>query len=309
MKTLVWTRKQDLYEQRLKAMKLPGCELLVPKSEEELRRMIPQAEVILANPMVAPFLEGADNLKWCQSVFAGVDAFVAAEKRGYLLTNVKDTYGKVMGEYVLAYILMFEKEILNTLADQKKREWNNRPFESVAERTVGILGTGSIGKEIAAACAALGMKVLGYRSVEEPMEGFERVYGPDNFKQFLTGCDYVLSVLPHTEKTEGLFDAEAFRAMKGNAVFINVGRGSVLVEEDLLAALDGGELRAAVLDVFRSEPLPKEHPFWGHEKVFVTPHVSGFTINDRIFEIFEENWRRFQAGEELEYLVDLGRGY
>jgi phosphoglycerate dehydrogenase-like enzyme len=313
---LVWTRYQDKYVERLTKMNFPEAEFLFPGDEADLERLLPEANIILANPTkIGDKLGAAKNLQWLQSVFAGVDALFSVGADGqplrsdYLLTNVRETYGEIMGEYVLAYILMFEKEVLENLAVQKEKRWAQKPYASVKEKVVGVMGTGSIGKEIARCLKYLGMRVLGYRHSEGKVEGFDQTYHGEGLEEFLGQCDYVVSVLPRTEATNDLICVETLAKFKEGAVLINVGRGNAVDEGALVEALASGHLRAAVLDVFKEEPLPESSALWSVPNLYITPHVSGCTMSDRIFEIFEDNYRRFLAGEDLQYLVDFEKGY
>ncbi len=311
-KVLVLVRDTEQYAKKLKALNLPEVDFLLPQSETEILEMAGRANILLANPTIAwKYINEVKHLKWMQSVFAGVDAMNGEGlRKDYLLTNVREVYGEPMAEYVLAYILMLEKEILETRGEQLKKVWNQRPPGLIKGKTMGVFGVGSIGKEIAKVAKAVGMRVLGFATEQRGVEYFDEVYvGEDAVSKFLAQCDYVVSVLPATADTDDFFDIERLQMMKKGAVFINIGRGNALIEEDLVQVLQSGHLRAAVLDVFKTEPLPEDSKLWGIKNVFITPHNSGYVINDKIFAIFTENYRHFNVGEDLIYQVDLTKGY
>lgn len=308
---MVLTRDQKEFSRKLQEMDLPGLEVLAPETEKEIMAGLPGVNILLANPPIAfKYINHAKNVVWMQSVFAGVDAMMQPSlSKDYILTNVKDTYGDAMAEFVFGYILMFEKEILENLGFQREKVWNQRPFGTLKEKTIGIMGAGSIGKEIAKISNAFGAKTIGFKNCREEVEFFDEVYGKEDIKHFLAESDYVVMVLPKTVETDDIMNEKTLEMMKKSAVLINVGRGNAVNENDLVNALKSGVISKAVLDVFKEEPLSRESELWSLPNVFITPHVSGYTLSERIFEIFEENYRRFIEGEELIYKVDLGRGY
>ena len=307
---IVITRNQEEYERRLGALGLPDLEVLAPRDEQGIRENIGRANIMLATPPLAHgYINAAKNVKWMQSTYAGVDAMNAESlRKDYVLTNIREVYGPPLAEYAFAYILAFRKELAENLAYQKKHEWKQRVARMVAGQTLCVVGAGSIGKEIARVGKAFGMRTVGYRSTNEPVEFFDEIYASDLKKCVALG-DYVVSVLPNTKQTDDIFNAGVFASMKNTAVFINVGRGNSVNETDLIAALNERKIAKAVLDVFKKEPLPSDSPLWDVENLDITPHMAGYIFTDREFEIFAENYRRFCAGEALLYRVDFVKGY
>jgi glyoxylate/hydroxypyruvate reductase A len=171
-----------------------------------------------------------------------------------------------------------------------------------------VLGVGQIGGHVARAFAALGFRALGWSRTPKAIEGVDCRHGPAALAPLLGACDYVISVLPSTAATRELFDAGNLAAMKPGAWLVNVGRGDSIVEADLLAGLDSGPLAGAVLDVFREEPLPAAHPFWGNPKITITPHVSGWHLTGGLEDV-AENYRRLQGGRPLLHEIDRDAGY
>jgi glyoxylate/hydroxypyruvate reductase A len=172
-----------------------------------------------------------------------------------------------------------------------------------------VLGLGAIGGDTAAKLASLGFQVAGWSRTPKALEGIESFHGEAGFLPFLQRTDILVCLLPLTPETTGVLDARAFAALPAGAYVINLARGGHVVEEDLLAAIDGGHLAGATLDVFQTEPLPNGHPFWAHPKVHVTPHIAGLTNPRTSAAQVIENIRRVRAGQPPLNLVDAARGY
>jgi len=213
-----------------------------------------------------------------------------------------------MVEYVLLYLLSHRRSPAIYRQQQRERRWEAHipPFPN--EVRVAVLGLGSIGQRFAAAFAGLGYQVQGWSRGPHDLPGVACYHGRDQLAACLGPCDYVVCVLPETDETRDIIDAKTLALMKRGACFINVGRGRLVVETDLLAALDSGQLAGAVLDVFRTEPLPPESPLWSHPKVVVTPHESGGTPQGSLAHI-AENYKRLLAGRPLLNIADPARGY
>lgn len=310
-KALVLCRDPEDFEINIQNLNLPELEVHIPRTEEEILKMIADVNIIFGNPNIAcKYINQATKLKWMQSSFAGIDALNAPDlKKDYLLTIVKDTYGQVMAEYVLAYILMFERQIIENIKWQSEKLWNQTASKTLDSITLGILGTGSIGSDIAKNAKNFGIRVLGFRSEKKEVEHFDKIYDQSSIGELMQQSDYVVCVLPNTKSTKNIINYDLLSKMKESAVFLNIGRGDSLVEKDLIRILAERKVKAAVLDVFKEEPLPKEHAFWTLKNVYLTPHTSGYLITDKFFKIFEENYARFNAGEDLVYKVDFDKGY
>ena len=196
--------------------------------------------------------------------------------------------------------------------NQANKEWK-RPvvLDELHEKTVGIVGLGSIGREIAKKCKALGMRVLGVKQVLSTELFIDHLYASSQLDEVLPQCDYIISATPLVEETKELFDEARFSLMKDGAVFINIARGGVVVEQALSDALTSGKLRGAGLDVFVTEPLPAEHPFWAMENVIVSPHIAGISplYLDRAIKLFADNLSRYLDGRDMLNVVDKKRGY
>lgn len=213
-----------------------------------------------------------------------------------------------MVEYVLLYLLSHRRLQATYQRQQAERLWHLHIPPFPGEVRVAVLGLGSIGRRFAETFVGLGYHVHGWARGPHDLPGVACYHGRDQLAACLGPCNYVVCVLPETRETRDIINAETLALMKRGAYFVNVGRGRLVVEADLLAALDSGQLSGAALDVFRIEPLPPESPLWAHPKVVVTPHESGGTPQGSLAHI-AENYRRLMAGRPLINIADPARGY
>jgi len=266
--------------------------------------------VILGQPdLVAEVLDEMPGVRWVQSNWAGVTPLLNLGRSDYVLTGVKDIFGPQMAEYVLGYLLANELKIFERLGRQANRNWWEESSGSLKGKTLGIMGTGSIGSHIARMAQPFGMNITGFSRSGASVEGFERVFSGNQLDDFLTEPDYLVCVLPDTPGARHLLDARAFRVMKNGCYLVNVGRGALIDEEALAKTLFQGKLSGAVLDVFQTEPLPTESPLWNAPGLIVTGHVAAKSWPEDIARIFSENYRRYIKGEPLKYQIDFEKGY
>lgn len=214
-----------------------------------------------------------------------------------------------MVRYVLAAVLRFAQRIDTYASQQRAGEWEQHPPRAASSLAVGVLGLGVIGSAIARALVEQGFAVRGHARAEKRIDGVRSFAGSVGFVPFLDGLDVLVSVLPHTPETTGLLDRATLSRLATGAHLVNIGRGCVLVEEDLLALLDAGKLAGATLDVFRREPLPPEHPFWTRPEITVTPHIAGLTVPAETVAQIAAKIRRMERGEPVTGMVDRARGY
>jgi phosphoglycerate dehydrogenase-like enzyme len=283
-----------------------------------LREALPGADVLFVWDFLSTAVPGAwpaaDRLRWVHIASAGVDPVLFPElvRSRVILTNSRGVFDRPIAEYVLGLVLAFAKDLPGTLELQRRRAWQHRETERIDDKRLLIVGTGSIGRAIGRLLQAVGMTVDGVGRTERPADpDLGHVYASEDLPDLLPHADYVVIAAPLTEQTRSLFDAEAFRRMKPSARLINVGRGPIVVEDDLLAALNTGRIAGAALDVFNQEPLPPEHPLWTAPNVVISPHMSGDFIGwlDTLAEVFRENFRRWRAGDALLNVVDKELGY
>jgi len=310
-KLVVLTRDTEEYAQELSKLALPNLDFVIPNTEEETKAALLDANIIIGVPwMIKEHINDAKNVVWVQSSFAGIDALNDESlRKDYVLTNVKEVYGEGMAEYVFSYVLCIEKEIIENVKFQKQKKWNQKPCSVLQGKTLCIMGTGSIGKEIARIAKAFGMNVLGYRKSKGEVDNFDGIFVEDQLRAFLSQGDFVVNVLPSTRDTFNIINKSSLDSMKKNAILINIGRGSAVNEEDIMNAVKKKKIAKAVLDVFNEEPLSRDSPLWDTKNIYITPHVSGYIRSNKIFEIFAENYKRFVKGKELLYKVDFEKGY
>lgn len=257
-------------------------------------------------------LASLPNLKLILSLGAGVDHILDDPDlpRGVPLVRLIDPYlSEAMSEYVALQVLRLHRQDLDYQAQQRTRSWREREQKNAAERPVGILGFGEIGRAAGRKLRALGFPVAGWSRRPQEIAGFSIFAGPRELPRFLAGCEILVCLLPLTEATQGILCARTFALLPRGAGLVNAGRGGHLVEEDLIPALDSGRLSAAALDVFREEPLPPAHPFWSHPRIVVTPHVAGITNPATAASIVAEAIRRFESGLPIPNRVDPAQGY
>ncbi len=252
------------------------------------------------------------NLKVIFSVGAGIDHLSSdpdLPEGVPIVRMVEPGLTAGMGEFVVMSALAHHRFMLDYAQQARAEVWEEISQISTASRRVGIMGLGVLGRGAAEKLAPFGFPLVGWSRSPKQVPGVACYHGQDGLKPFLAGCDILVCLLPLTAETRGILNAETLAAMPRGAAVINVARGGHLVEEDLLAALESGQISGATLDVFREEPLPKGHPFWQHPRVVLTPHIASMTIPETAAKAVMDNIQRFEAGQPLTDVVDLDRGY
>ncbi len=258
----------------------------------------------------------APRVQWVHSLSAGLESilFPALAESTVPMTNGRGVFKESLGEFVVASILHFAKDLRRMVRNQEAARWEQFDVEMVSGKTLGVIGYGEIGRAAAVRAHALGMKIHVIRrrpqlSEEDPI--VEKSFSIAQRAEMMAGCDYLLVAAPLTGETRGLVGATELAGMKPSSVVINVGRGPVIDEAALIAALQNGTIKGAALDVFDKEPLPDGHAFWGLQNVLLSPHCADHTATwtDEAMQFFLENLKRFQGGEPLMNLVDKKSGY
>ncbi|MCL5046221.1 MAG: D-2-hydroxyacid dehydrogenase [Actinobacteria bacterium] len=294
----------------------------------------------------ARLVAAAKDLEWIHSLSAGVEGLLIPEilDRPITLTNSRGVHGLPIAEHVLALILAFTRGLVPALRYQRERRWERIRATEVGGKTLGLIGLGGIGRQVAQRASVLGMRVIalrarpGDRTVQPPAwegaaptpdeeadkappgappcpsvlpPGVDRMLPPDKLPELLAASDFVVVAVPLTDRTRGFIGEPELALMKPDAILINIARGGVVDEPALINALKEGRLGGAGLDVFRTEPLPPESEFWGLENVIVTPHIAASSpyLMDRAWELFARNLERFIEGKELLNQVDKVLGY
>ena len=286
----------------------PGLDLndLRYATDDTLAEALPGTEVLLVGDFTSDAVRcawpAADALRWVHTASAGVDrlTFPALLESPVVLTNSRGVFDVPMAEYVLGLVLAMAKDLPGTVAAQARRDWRHRETEPVAGRSAVVVGGGPIGRAIARLLAAVGLDVelVGRREF-------------DGLPALLPRADWLVVAAPLTDATRGMLDATALARLRPSARVINVGRGALVVEPDLVDALRHGRIAGAALDVFAEEPLPDDSPLWELPGVIVSPHMSGDQVGWReaLVEVFTDNLARYRAGEPLRNVVDKALGY
>jgi glyoxylate/hydroxypyruvate reductase A len=293
-----------------------------PAGEARWRELLGRADILFDfDPTHREDLPNlAPNVRWVQASSAGIGQLV--RRMGYdtrmpntVFTTASGIHGRPLAEFCAMAMLMFAKGLRRMIDDQQRGHWERYAGSELGGRTLGIVGVGSIGAEVARLGQALGMRVIGTKRTTAGADlaalHLDEMHGPAGLSEVLRQADYLVIATPHTDETERLIGAAELALLPAGAVLINIGRGAVVDEAALVEALRSGQLGGAALDVFEHEPLPPESPFWQMPNVLVSPH-SGSTSdreNERLTDLFCENLRRFLAGEPLLNVLDIRRLY
>jgi len=311
-KLLILARDSDSYARILWYADIEGLEVQAVDTPDEAEMFCEDVNIVLGAPdLIKPVLPRMEHLEWVQSTWAGVRPLVEQGcRKDYLLTNVGNIYGPQMAEYVCCHMLMHERKSLERFISQQHKQWDTTAPGQLRNKSIGILGVGSIGKAIARAAKFFQMTTKGYARNPITCEYIDQGYTQtDDLTAFVRDLDYLVSTLPDTPATVGLLDGRIFSAMKPESILINVGRGNVLDEAALLNSVRNGQIAGAVLDVFKTEPLPLDHPFWKTKGIIITAHTAAIGFPIDIAPIFMENFQRFQSGIPLKYCVNFNKGY
>ena len=310
MAVLLSTKPAAMAEWRDALLALdPGLEIRMFPDAGEPRDI--EAAVVWTSHDMAE-LRRYPNLKLIVSMGAGVDHLLRppGPPPGIpvaRLVDVRLTQG--MTEWVLLNVLRFHRQDPEYRALQAARVWEELPAPDTAARRIGILGLGELGGAAARALVALGFPVMGWSRRPKTMEGVECFHGEEGLSAMLPLADILVCLLPLTPETRGIINARTLGLLPRGAYLLNAARGGHVVQPDLLAALDSGQVAGAALDVFEPEPLPPDHPFWTHPKVILTPHAASITIPRSAAPQVVENLRRAREGRPLINLVDFAAGY
>ena len=312
---LLWTDAPGPYAEAIGGAGLAGrvaVEALARKDRPSDAQLA-ETQAMLAWGAPPGLLPRMPKLRWVQALTAGVEGWLALPDlpEGLMLTCARGTHRDSMPENILGALFHLTKPYAAIVEDQKRRRWTRRVPEPLNGKTLGVLGLGAIGQEVARLAAALGMRVLGTRRGGAPLPGLAEVLPPERTAELLAQSDFVLPLLPATPETENLMDARRLGRMKPDAWLLNFGRGQLVVDEDLVGAVRDRAIAGAVLDVFRQEPLPSDHPFWTTEGIVVLPHIGGLhpRRDEIVARLFADNLGRFLDGRPLKQVVDRAAGY
>lgn len=312
---LLWTDSTAAYLDAVKAAGLTDRVSIetLPRKEKPSDDQLARTEAIMCAGMPAGLLPRFQKLRWAQAMTAGVEGWLALPDlpADLTLTCARGTHRESMPENIIGSIFYVSKPYAAAVAEQKNAKWVHRVAQPLNGKTLGILGIGEIGAEVARMAAAFGMRVIGTKRRVEPVPHVEEVMPAERTDEVLAQSDFVLLLLPATPETDNFIDAGKLAKMKPGAWLLNFGRGHLINDADLIAAVKAKTIAGALLDVFRQEPLPADHPFWGTEGIIVLPHIGGpHPQRDRIVaRLFVENLGRFLDGKPLTQIVDRAAGY
>ena len=294
-----------------------GLDLEDVPLDSDLVSALGEAEVVIGLDLPTNAVGLSPKLQWIQGCGAGVEQYAVNSGTGVwqsdiVLTNMGGFNSRTIAEYVMGMIVVFAKGIRGYVINQQSHLWERSRSKMISGQTVGVIGLGRIGSETAKLCKAFDMRVLANkRTLTDPPLYVDQLYGPDDLHEMLAQSDYVVLALPSIPDTIKVIGAAEFRAMKSNAVFINVARGVQVDEPAMAEALKSGEIAGAALDVVAVEPLAKESPLWDLDNVIITPHASA-SVADYGYQVAKEvaaNLRRYIDGEPLRHVVDRQKGY
>jgi len=316
---------------RFKLVMLPPQTPLTRAWAAKLADEVPEANLVLAEDATTaareitdadaafgwlhrPLLEQARKLRWLQAPQAAPPAgyyYPELIEHAVTVTNFREIFNDHISAHIMAFVLAFARGLHVFIPQQLRHQWNkpgeDRGVVHLPEATMLIVGVGGIGAETARLAASFGMTVLATDARRtDPPSGVRELHTPEALDQLLPRADFVILTVPHTPATAGFFNRARFQRMKRTAFFINIGRGMTTRLDDLVAALQGGEIAGAGLDVFEHEPLPETHPLWAMPNVLLTPHVAGYGpyLNDRRYQIIRDNCRAFATDRPLRNVVD-----
>lgn len=333
MKLLAFPRLDDTRLARIRQAAAP-MQVVSPPDERHAQAVIRDADAFFGK-LTPPLLAAAQQLRWVQAPTASLEHYLFPELIAHpcKLTNMRGLYSDVVAEHAFGMLIALCRNFPQYVRQQEHGLWApvggeqargdfisgpgtvtaiDRAHRHLAGSTLGIVGLGEIGREIARKAVAFDLRVVAVDPrTDQVVPGVETIWPPDELDELLAASDFVIIAAPHTPQTAGLFRRQQFARMKRTAYLINVGRGAIVDLNDLATALAAGDIAGAGLDVFATEPLPAEHPLWRMEKVILTPHIAGYgtQIAGRHLQVVLDNVARFVRGEPLMNEVDKAHWY
>ena len=302
-KLLILAQDKKKYHALIEEAQLDGLAIIDQPADD--------VDIVLGEPsLIKAALASLPALGWAQSIWAGIEPLVGpASRRDYILTNARGVFGELMSEYVMGYLLAHERKIFQRHEAQMNKQWEDSDTGTLRGKTIGLLGVGSIGAEVALTAKFFGMNVRGYTRDSETSAHVDSYFHGEDLLKFANGLDYLVNILPNTNDTRKIINADLLNVLPSHALVINVGRGPAVDESALLDALNQNKIAGAVLDVFEQEPLPKDHPFWTTPNLLMTFHTAAPSLAEDITNIFIENYELLLEGKPLKYRVDFEKGY
>ncbi|GAB6255421.1 D-2-hydroxyacid dehydrogenase [Peribacillus sp. NPDC055009] len=314
-KLIISQNLNELLLQKIKEL-VPDWTVITGRSPEIWRNHIADAEVIAGWKAEMSVSIDASEVKWIQTWSAGVNALPLEnlEQRNVQITTANGVHAYPISETIFALMLALTRKVDTYIKQQQTKTWHHAHMkQEIHEKTIGIIGVGKIGKETAKIAKAFGMTVLGMRHSNKSEEFVDEMFTQKQLNDLLPRCDYIVVTLPLTPETRYMFGKKEFKLMKRSAFFINIGRGNLVIQNDLVQALMDKEIAGAGLDVFETEPLPENSPLWELDNAIITPHTSGnteFYDQRLIHDIFMPNLKNYLNGKKPSInLLDYKKGY
>lgn len=291
----------------------PDYQIKTELTEDDL----PSVEISVGWPKkFSEQLLSSDQLKWVQSISAGVDYLPLNDfsKREVLLSNGSGIHALSISEHIIGVLLGYYRGLNESVKKQEQKVWAQESiqYDQLAGKNLLVVGTGHIGQQLSKSIRSLGVNVYGINTTGHPAEGFVETYSIKNMAKIVPEMDIVVGILPGTHETYHIFNSDIFGKMKKTGIFINVGRGDTVHTKELISALEEKQFAFAALDVFEEEPLPESNPLWTFDNVLITPHISGMTVDfqNKFMRIFLANLKSYLSDRELSVnQVELTRGY
>ena len=312
---LLWTDNTSAYLEGIEAAGLADRVVVnsLARKDRPSAEQLARTEAIMAYGVPPGLLPSMPRLRWAQCMTAGAEGWLGLPDlpKSLTLTCARGTHTDSMPENIMAGLLYVAKPYAIAASNNKQGKWVHTVAQPLKGKTLGILGLGVIGTEVARLASAFGMRVIGTKRRPTPVANVAEVLPGERTRDVMAQSDFVLLLLPATKETDKFINAERLSWMKPTAWLLNFGRGHIIDDDDLVAAVKARKIAGAVLDVFRQEPLPAEHPFWKTEGIMVLPHIGGpHPQRDRfVARLFVENLGRFLDGKPLKEVVDRAAGY
>ena len=293
------------------------CDVVLCVDRDRFADEVKNADILITFLHYIPpeTLEHASRLSWIQTLTAGVDMLPLdlLRERGVTVTSGRGIHRIYMAEYAIAAMIMLARNLHLIFRNQMAKKWDRSPQQGeIYGSTLGIIGLGSIGREIAKKASCFGIRVIGVKRTPGPVEYVEKVFGFEGMEEVFGTSDYLINLLPDTTETRGVINRDCFIRMKETACFINMGRGATVNEDDLIEALRTRRIRGVVSDVFTTEPLPEDSPLWELDRAILTPHICGVSLKymERAMDIILQNLHVYLTGSgKMENVVDFATGY
>lgn len=306
----ILSRDSALYCTLIEKAQLPHLTLILVDNKIAEAFDYSQVDILFGDPdLTAQVVSQCTGLKWLQSTWAGNAALFALDKTDYLLCGVKGVFQQAMQEYVFAYLLYFSRNVAGFNQAQLNKTWAAPTYQSLAGKTLGIMGVGNIGQAVAKMAKHFSMKTRGYTRSSHDCVFIDQYYTYNDKQAFAADLDYLVCLLPQSNATTGIIDCTFLSYLPRHCVLINAGRGTTIVDYALIDAIENKTLQAAVLDVFEPEPLPEHHPYWQLDNIYITQHTAAVSLPEDIFPLFRDNYRRYINESTLQNVLDFNKGY